>query len=66
MSNDHVHPTILEALRPMIPTHEKLVEIFKVRNVQAEIQLDADKATRREAQLRTTLEASNAARDSNR
>jgi len=60
MSNDHVHPTILSALKPFIPSEDKVREIFGVKNPFADIQLEADKATRQEAQLRATLEASNA------
>jgi hypothetical protein len=60
MSNDHVHPTILAALKPFIPSEAKVKEIFKVKDPLADLQLVADKATRQEAQLRATLEASNA------
>jgi hypothetical protein len=65
MSNDHIHPTILAALKPFIPSEAKVKEIFGVKNPFVDIQLDADKATRKEAQLQNTLEASHVNRAPN-
>lgn len=56
MSNEHVHPTILAAMAPML-LHMKSEP---VKDAQKEIQEMADRATRVEAQLRNMLEQHNA------
>lgn len=55
MSNDHVHPTILAALKPFIPSEAKVREIFAVKHPLKDLQLDSDKATKAEAKLQHVL-----------